>query len=446
MISQPQTVITEKANFRHLVGDVAWYGVALAASSRFLSVYAIRLGASPVELGLISALPALIVVVMASFGQRWTRHFPTAVESLFWPALGQRLIFLLPFFAPLLPIQWQPIWLVLSVAIPAIPQGVAAVPFTVMMVDSIHANRIMRLTSHRSLAMNVTIAFAALLLGMWLKNAPFPLNYQIMFLVAFGFSLVSLYHCISVRPVARRIDQMVEKSRTTTATAPAGPVVSPWRSPGFRRVAAISVTIQLAFTIIIPIVPLYLVKHLGADEGFMALFALVELAAGALGSVLAPRLARRIGVRPMIAITIAATAFNALIIALTPNLHLALFAAIFSGGCWTAGAGIGLFQLFVENTPEGEMAAYSAAYSQVNNLTSFVGQMTGSLLVTGGMNLFVVLMLGAGLRLLTLPLVETSYFFRLKGWATRRLKPNAEAAPASPAQAQPASAAQPEPL
>jgi Na+/melibiose symporter-like transporter len=332
------------------------------------------------------------------------------------------------------------------VAIPAIPQGVAAVPFTVMMVDSIHANRIMRLTSHRSLAMNVTIAFAALLLGMWLKNAPFPLNYQIMFLVAFGFSLVSLYHCISVRPVARRIDQMVEKSRTTTATAPAGPVVSPWRSPGFRRVAAISVTIQLAFTIIIPIVPLYLVKHLGADEGFMALFALVELAAGALGSVLAPRLARRIGVRPMIAITIAATAFNALIIALTPNLHLALFAAIFSGGCWTAGAGIGLFQLFVENTPEGEMAAYSAAYSQVNNLTSFVGQMTGSLLVTGGMNLFVVLMLGAGLRLLTLPLVETSYFFRLKGWATRRLKPNAEAAPASPAQAQPASAAQPEPL
>ncbi|MEO8393381.1 MAG: MFS transporter, partial [Chloroflexota bacterium] len=320
----------------------------------------------------------------------------------------------------------------------ALFQGISAVPFTVSMVDSIYPKRLMRLTSHRSLALNVTIAIGALILGFWLKNAPFPLNYQIMFLLAFGVSLVSLYHCISVRPIVPApAAQPVEKSRPKPVS------VSPWRAPGFRQVATVSVICQLAFTLIIPIVPLFLVKRLGADEGFMALFALVELAAGAVGSVLAPRLAQRMDLRRMIAVTVAATAFNALIIALAPNLFIALFAAIFSGICWTAGAGIGLFQFFVENTPDGQMAAYTAAYSQVNGLASFIGQMAGSLLVTGGVNLFVVLILGAVLRFLVLPLVDTSYFFAMKA---RFVKPRPQFQPQTQPQSLPQPLSQTQPM
>ena len=280
MIPQPQTDKTERANFNHLVGDIAWYGLALAATTRFLSVYAIRLGATAVDLGLMSSLPALIVVLTASLGAWWTRRYPTAVRSLFWPALGQRLSFLLPFFAPFLPIQLQPLWLVLSVAIPALPQGVAAVPFTVMMCDAVYPNRLMRLVSRRQLALNITIAIAALCCGFWLKEAPFPLNYQVMFLLAFGLSLVSLYHCISIRQTAPEPvpAPVLEVVPVPIEFKPALPTVSPWRSPNFQRVALVAVTIQLAFTILIPIIPLFLVKRLGADEGFMALFALIELA------------------------------------------------------------------------------------------------------------------------------------------------------------------------
>ena len=38
---------TERANFHHLVMEVAWFGLALATTSRFLSVFAIRLGRDP---------------------------------------------------------------------------------------------------------------------------------------------------------------------------------------------------------------------------------------------------------------------------------------------------------------------------------------------------------------------------------------------------------------
>ncbi len=47
----------------------------------------------------------------------------------------------------------------------------------------------------------------------------------------------------------------------------------------------------------------------------------------------------RFGTRPTIALMIAGTAANAVIIALAPNLYVALLAAVFSGGCWTAAAG-----------------------------------------------------------------------------------------------------------
>jgi hypothetical protein len=77
----------------------------------------------------------------------------------------------------------------------------------------------------------------------------------------------------------------------------------------------------------------------------------------------------------------------------------------------------------VDNTPEGEMAAYSTAYNQVNGLSSFIGQMAGSLLVTGGINLFAVLLLGAALRLIAMPLIESSYFFRLKTFYGSKLRP-----------------------
>ena len=404
MIAQSQIQTSDRANFNHLVGDIAWFGLALAATTRFLSVYAIRLGASAVDLGWISALPALIVVITSSLGAWWTRRFKTSERSLFLPGLGMRFLFLLPALAPFLPLRWQPLWLILAVSIPAFPQGIASVSFFVMFRDAIHPSSMIRLLSHRQLALNLCLGGAALVFGVWLEKAPFPLNYQVMFLLAFAFSLISLIHCISVQTpplVVTQSETPLVRKRGT----------NPWRSSGFQRVAVVSVVIQIAFTILVPVLPLYLVDRMGADEGFMAVFALIELAAGAVASVLAPRIRERIGTRPMIAFMIAGTALNAIIIAFAPNLYVALFAAIFSGACWTAGAGVGLFQFFVENTPADEMPAYSTAYSQINGLAVFAGPMLGSLLASSGMSLVLVILFGAVLRLIAAPLVDTSLVF-----------------------------------
>ena len=49
------------------------------------------------------------------------------------------------------------------------------------------------------LALNLAVGIGALTFGIWLEKAPFPLNYQVMFMLAFLFALASLWHCIRVQ-------------------------------------------------------------------------------------------------------------------------------------------------------------------------------------------------------------------------------------------------------
>lgn len=270
----------ERSNFNHLVLDIVWFGLALAATSRFLSVYAIRIGASPADLGWISALPALVLLVSSALGTWWRRHFSTSVKALILPAFGFRLVFLLPAFTPFLPIEWQPIYLLMSVTVPAIPQGLAGVTFIVMMREAIFERRITPLLGWRSLMLNLGLAAGALGFGILLEKLPFPLNYQSMFVVAFAFAMLSLWHCSRVSilapmPSAPKPMPLVEQPPALT------PQRSIWRSRTFGSIAFATAVTHGAMFFLVPVTPLYLVERFDATEGFMAIFGMVELMAGA---------------------------------------------------------------------------------------------------------------------------------------------------------------------
>jgi MFS family permease len=398
------TAAAEQSNFHHFVLDIAWFGLALAATTRFLSVYAIRLGATPIDLGWISSLPALVLIVSAALGGWWMRRYGDPVKALFMPGLGYRLMFLLPALVPFVPPQWQPLALILAVAIPALPQGIAGVNFIVVMREAIVPQHLTRLVSRRMVAMNVTIGIGALAFGIWLEKAPFPFNYQIMFLLAFGAALVSQWHCTRIHVLP---DHGTKEAIRQTAR------VNAWKSPRFRQVALVAAIIHIAFYSIVPITPLYLVERMNATEGFMALFGMMELAAGALVALLSPRIIQRIGTRAMIGLAMVGTALAAIIIATAPHLYLTLIAALLSGGAWTAAANVGLFSFFNESAPREDMASYSTAYHQIIGLSMFIGPMIGSHLANSGIDLVLVMMIGAALRLLAGPLIEHNLLGRL---------------------------------
>jgi len=389
-------------NFTRLVLDIAWFGLAVPATARFLSVYAIRLDASPVLLGWLTALPAIIALATSGLSAWWRRRHATTVQAIVWPGLGYRFIFLLPAFTPFLPEAWQPWWLVLAVALPAFPQGISSVMFLVMLRESVENSRITALMSRRSLIFNVTVAVGTLAFGVWLEEAPFPLNYQVMFLAAFVFSLMSYLN-------VQRVQALAPEPVTPEPGAVAP--VKPWKSLAFQRVAFICIVMHVSFFTLSPIIPLHLVDGLGASEGFMSIFAVAELIAAAAMAALTNRIVRRIGTRPTIAAGMFVTAVSSLILALTPYLPVTLFASALSGAGWTVAA-ISLFAFFSENTPADSLTPYSTLYNQIVMLSVFVGPILGSQLASSSIDLTAVLLIGTVLRVIAALLIPLDLFGR----------------------------------
>jgi MFS family permease len=381
---------TERSNFLHLVADIAWFGLAMASTSRFLSIYAIRLGATPFELGLIAALPGLALLFSTGMSIWWRRRYRNSVRALLWPAFGFRLAFLLPALAPLFPPEWQVAWLIAAATLPAIPQGVAGAIFIVLMRESVNDALLTRLQSRRQLALNVTVAISAVAFGVLLEAVPFPTNYQIMFVLAFVFTMFSQWHVTRVREMfpAPVVAAMVQQ-----------PVTRIWKSVDFQMVGNLTFFMHLAFFSVIAVVPLYLVEHMGASESYVAMFGMVELAAGALMASLADRLIRRVGSRTLIALAMLGTALAPIIIAFAPSLELALVAGAISGAAWTL-ASISIFSLLIERVHAEDMPRATVAFQQLVALAIFIGPLIGSTLTQNRVNIVMVLMLGASLRLI----------------------------------------------
>ncbi len=384
---QPSSTTTANDNFRHLVLDVAFFGLATPALSRFLSVYAIRLDADAMLLGWLTALPFVFQVFTSSLAGTWRKRYPDTVSAIFWPGAFYRLAFLLPALTPFFPREWQPIWLVASVALPALPQGIASVLFLVILREGTESKQLLPLMSRRSFFYNITVAVGTVGMGLLLEEGPFPLSYQLMYVVAFILVMVSMLHVNQVRILSPEPVMTVS--------------MSPWRllrAPEFQRVAFVAVTSHVAFFTVNALIPLRLIENLGADEGFMSIFGLCELLAAATIATISPRIARRIGTRTAIGVGMLGASLSALVLALAPNLYVTLPAAALSGASWTLAA-INIFNYFCETSPKENLTRYSMLYNQIVALALFVAPLAGSKLVNIGVDLTAVLLLGAAMRL-----------------------------------------------
>lgn len=382
--------VTENANFRHFVYDVVWFGLALPSIDRFREVYAIRLGADVTQLTWMASLPALVLLIASSVAARWMSRYASREEAIRVPGIIFRLAFLLPALTAFFPTNLQFIWLILSVLLPAIGQGVAAVGFVVMMREAISGEKIPMLSGRRMMSINITVALSGLAMGFWLERAPFPFNYQAMFVVAFILSLGSWWHVNQVRTIPELV---------VIPETPSPQRVNPWKTPAFQLIATLVTMSFITFSAIRPLISLYMVNTLHADEWFFSNFGLVELAAGALVASLTGYIVKRMSNRTMIAVGLAGTGIAAFVIAMAHTLPFTLISAAIGGASWTI-VNIGLFSLFSHSTPTEHKEAYTTAYHQITFLALFIGPMIGRLLSGGDFPLATALVIGGVLRVI----------------------------------------------
>jgi MFS family permease len=400
----------ERLNYFHLVGEIFWFGLAFSATNRFLPVFALRLDATAFEVGLLTALPGLFLLIGTALAGWWRTHFKTTMKSLYLPSFGFRLVFLLPFFAPLLPKPLQVPWLIASAVLPAIPQGIAGALFVVMMRESMSDKRLPNLWSRRLVSLNIALAGSTLAYGYLLEWLPFPLGYQVMFLFAFVFGLISFLQVMQTRALYFADQTKAEEANPDSDK----PVIrrlsykQMWRTPECWSIVFVVFVTHLAFFSVQPMIQVHVVKDLGATEEFIAWFGLVELLAAAFAGMFADHLLSKIGPRQLIAATIGATGVSVLIVALAPSLNVTLIPAAISGAAWTT-ASVAFFGFLMERTAAPNMQGMTMIFNQVVGLGQFAGSMFGSALASTGMQLGAILGIGAVLRLTSSALTLDTY-------------------------------------
>ncbi len=378
----------EERNFRNLVWDVAWFGVSWVTISRFLSVYAIRLGAGPEVVGWLTAGPAIAMVLSSFVSVRWRRRFSDSVKAIFWPTLGFRMVPLLLAMTPFLPAPWQPLWLVFSVTAPGLMQGISDIMFLSLLRETMTDDRMPALLGRRGVALNTTLVVCALAFGIWLEWAPFPFNYQVMFLVAFFGLLMSMWHVMKVKPIAP-----VEAPKTPQ------PHARPWGEKRFQHVMVLAGAVYGSFVGLVPIITLRLVDDMGATEGFMAAFGMVELTAAGAVAAIFTRLVARFGIRNVLGLGAVSSALAAATVAFAPTLAPTLVAGALTGIGFTL-MDMGMIGYVSENTPVGDAAPYMRTFLQVAWIAVFIGPILTTQLMASGIPTVSVLLGGAVIRLL----------------------------------------------
>ncbi|MCC7446888.1 MAG: hypothetical protein IT324_05690 [Anaerolineae bacterium] len=379
----------ERANTRHLYFEMLFMAVAFAMDWYFLGVFAIRLGATPLQLGALSSLRALMLAVGSGASSRWQGRFVNVIQAIQFPMFIYRVfVYLLIAFVPFLP-DCKVDVLVALVAISALPHGATQGVFLNMMRAAVSEQHLARVVSQRMVIMNVAILFCVIIFGQLLERIAFPVNYQIGFLIAFAASLLSWWHVRQIK-VPNRV---VAAPSSQAAVLP----VKVWKHPVFLRFAVIVVAINVSVFMAAPLVQLHLIRSLNASDTWISVFGLCEMAAGALITLRMDWLIARFKTTGMITALTFFTFAQTLTLGLIATLPPFIGAQLFFGAGWF-GLGVVLYNRLVEVAPHENFAPYAATYQMLINASLFVGPLIGTFLIENGMTLPAALMIVAACR------------------------------------------------
>ena len=394
VFQSPKTI--ESQNAWNLYGDIAWYGILSGIVQSFLAVYVIRLGGSDTHVGLLTALPALVGIVFSIPGSRLVEREGKPLSVLLITGLLHRLGYLLIALLPFIFATNAAEGVVFVVVLLSIPVAVANVAFTTMFGQAVKPENRARVVSIRSVWIGITSTLIALVGGKFLDLVQFPINYQILFAVAFASSMVSIYYLSRIRlPVADASGAAVPRPKLPRGVRAFVDMLR--TSDGFVQFTLTSFLFQWGLFFTIPLYSIYLVRNLNASDGWVGVINMVGTATTILFYPLWGRLTARRGNRIAMVLTTLGMAAYPLFLGLAPTVEWAVVVS-FWGGVVSSGQALSFFNGLLEVCPELNRSSYIAAYNTLVNLAAFPSPIISTSL-TEVYGIQAMLFVGAGMRL-----------------------------------------------
>jgi len=353
---------------------------SLEAAYAFIAVLLVRLGASNLEVGMLTALPNLAVFLLAvpfaSFVQTRRNAVPwyargRALGQLVIPAVG-----LVVLFAPgdlVIPLA------LICAAVCAVFQAFADLVFWVVMDGVNGPGGRYHLLGHRlGLKMGVAAGTQAAI-GTFLTRAPFPLGYGLVFVTATVPVLLGFRYSRTLRipdnPPAER-----------------PPTIS-WRHRGaglwhevsgerrFLAFAGVHTLFTFGVRMALPLLPLWYVRELAATDAFIGLVGTVAAAMTMAGYFLWRRPARRFGgARILVPTTLGVALFPLALTLAHTDLAVLAFVGVYA--FCIAGMDLAIFDALMNVMPAHRMVRFAALDTGAVNFAGVVAPLVGAVLAS----------------------------------------------------------------
>jgi MFS family permease len=371
---------TEERNYRNLLLSGVWFGPVDGGIYNFLPVFLARLGASASVVSLLTSGPALLSMLAfipgGAIAERYTNQMKLFARVTFVARLSYVLIALLPLLltGPVLPLVVVAVW-----SLAAIPNSIGQPAWTSAMQQAVPPRRRAALNGLRWALMSVLSGLSLFVFGLWLDRGPFPLAYQVVFLVSFIGGVLNLYYFwrVTVPPFVPAPRPAGPRQRWTTRLAEfLRPLME---SKPFIRYNLAVIGYRIALALPAGLYSVYWVHDLKATDSWIGLRGTAGYAALVVGYVFWGRVANRIGHRLLLLICGGTLAVYPVFTALVPSVPWLLPAAML-WGFTVSGIDIGLFDMLLAVCPEGRQPRFAAAANTLLSVAITLGPILGAAL------------------------------------------------------------------
>ena len=374
----PGSTDTERHNFHYAYRESALIGV-INAGGVFLPVFLVRLGASNLQVSLLTSLPAftgvLLAIPIGAFMQSRRNIIPWYSAG----RIGSQAGFGFAALASLLlPDQFVVPGILVIWGLATIFSTITNVAFNVVMDATAGSHGRFELMSHRWSIMGLTTATSLAVVGWLLGRIAFPHNFQLVFL---GFSLTGIWayfygsrilvpdhpprqHTGQRRPVRTRAAEALSLVRA---------------QPAFLAFELRRVVYAMGTTLTLPLIPLYYVRVLHAPNSWIGLIGTAQALVLLLGYAIWRYQSRRRGSRFVLVAATFGAALHPLALSVTHDVALAAVLAG-AGAIFTSGVNLAIFDRLMTTVPRGYGVTFNSIDNTVVNVAGIVAPLLGALL------------------------------------------------------------------
>ena len=400
------------ANFMHLYLDIAWFGVLNGSTISFLSIYATRIGASALQIGLMGAMAAIVNLFLAIPAGRWLETQPLD-RAIFRTSVTYRVGYVAFVLLPWLfdkPGQIIAIiGLTFLMAIPITPLGVG---FTALFAEAVPAEYRAHVAGLRNVMLAITFMVTSLVSGYILEGVAFPTGYQIVFALGFVGAAMSSYHLYFIRPLRKEQTAPPLPAQPAPASAPAAESLGGlssllrldiWKTP-YRAILLCLFGFHLAQYLAIPIFPLFNVHELKLSDDQIGVGTALFYLSVFLGSTQLRKVVQRLGNKRVTGGGVLLLAAYPIAIAFSQNVLHFYIASIVGGAAWSLVGG-SYANYMLEHIPPDDRPTHLAWYNIMLNIAILTSSLVGPAVADqiglfGALVLFGVLRFVSGLAIL----------------------------------------------